>query len=166
MIAASVAAALQAAAGGGLGAACATPSLRAALCAALPRVSAAAAASASRRAFGNSASKPDGGSGPNGKHSAVYLTDANGTTAQEHTPLILGLLNYFERHLPYVGYFTPFGGSPGAKGELPVDRHLRLVQSVFGGDLKCVDGGGVFCGGRWGRHQGGWSRCHASAWGL
>jgi hypothetical protein len=83
-------------------------------------------------------------SGPDGagqKHSAIYITDAVGSTQQEHTPLILGLLNYFERHLPRVGYFTPLGGSPRGAAH-PTDAHVKLVQSVFGGDL------------RWGRGRG------------
>ncbi|GBF96450.1 ferredoxin-dependent glutamate synthase [Raphidocelis subcapitata] len=103
---------------------------------------AAALALARRRAYGNAPSSPAGAAGANGagKHSAIYLTDGNGTTLQEHTPLILGMLNYFERHLPFVGYFTPFGGNQGAKGNHPTDRHLRLVQSVVGGEPSSMMG--------------------------
>lgn len=32
---------------------------------------------------------------------SIYITDV-GNNVTSHTPLLLGLLNYFERHLPYV----------------------------------------------------------------
>lgn len=95
---------------------------------------------------GYASGTPAKGTANGGRHSALYLTDAEGTTMQNHTPLILGLLNYFERHLPFVGYYSPFGGSAAggalAAANHPIDRHLRLVQSVFGGDPKCVARGG------------------------
>jgi hypothetical protein len=50
------------------------------------------------------------------------------------TPLLLGLVNYFERHLPYVGYFAPIGGTAAVDTDHPVDQHLRLIHDVF--DLK------------------------------
>ena len=80
------------------------------------------------------------GSSSNGKHSAIYITDAEGNTVQEHTPLILGLLNYFERHLPFVGYFAPWAGSLNASTQHPIDRHIQLVRSVFEmkGDTRCA----------------------------
>jgi hypothetical protein len=87
---------------------------------------------AARRPFSSA-----NGNGKSGKHSAIYITDGNGTTMKNHTPLILGMLNYFERHLPFVGYFTPIGGAPGVGKDL-TGPHLRLIQSVFGGDMKCV----------------------------
>lgn len=83
------------------------------------------------------------GGASNAKHSAIYLTDAEGNTVQEHTPLILGLLNYFERHLPFVGYFSPITGSHNAGSQHPVDRHLQLIRSVFEmkGDPRCAAAG-------------------------
>lgn len=42
-----------------------------------------------------SAANSDG----NGHHSAVYVTDV-GNNPTSHMPLLLGLINYFERHLP------------------------------------------------------------------
>ncbi|KAI8473674.1 MAG: phosphate acetyltransferase [Monoraphidium minutum] len=40
-------------------------------------------------------------------------------------------MNYFERHLPFVGYFSPLAGTYGATSDHPVDRHLRLIRSVY-----------------------------------
>ncbi|KAF8061400.1 pta [Scenedesmus sp. PABB004] len=69
--------------------------------------------------------------GDSHRHSAVYVTDAEGSVAS-HTPLLLGLMNYFERHLPFVGYFAPIGGSANPDtGDHPLDRHLRLVHDTF-----------------------------------
>lgn len=118
--------------------------LRTVLCA-LPRLAGAlaGAAAAPRRPLPGPAARPFTSDGANGKgaakHSALYITDAVGATVQEHTPLLLGMLNYFERHLPYVGYFTPFGGAAAGKASaLPTDAHVKLMQSVFGGDFGCA----------------------------
>lgn len=69
-----------------------------------------------------------------GHHSSVYFTDVDGNPTS-HTPLLLGLVNYFQRHLPEVGYFAPVGGSADpATGDHPIDRHLRVVHDAF--DLR------------------------------
>lgn len=39
----------------------------------------------------------------NGRHSSVYITDVDNNPTS-HMPLLLGLVNYFERHMPYGGY--------------------------------------------------------------
>eukprot|EP00882_Tetradesmus_deserticola_P027312 GHRQ01030204.1.p1 GENE.GHRQ01030204.1~~GHRQ01030204.1.p1 ORF type:complete len:190 (+),score=57.14 GHRQ01030204.1:123-692(+) len=71
------------------------------------------------------------GSNGSGKHSSVYITDTDGNV-NANTPLLLGLVNYFERHLPFVGYFAPIGGSANpSSGSHPMDRHLRLVHDTF-----------------------------------
>lgn len=36
----------------------------------------------------------------NGRHSSVYITDVDNNPTS-HMPLLLGLVNYFERHMPY-----------------------------------------------------------------
>jgi hypothetical protein len=92
-----------------------------------------------RRGFTSDASNNGSNNGSGQRHSAIYVTDGAGTTIAHHTPLLLGLLNYFERHLPFVGYFTPVGGS-GEAGPLPgvVQKHLELIRTVHGGDERCV----------------------------
>lgn len=67
----------------------------------------------------------------NGRHSSVYITDVDNNTTS-HMPLILGLVNYFERHMPDVGYFSPIGGTAHPEtGSHPLDKHLRLVHDAF-----------------------------------
>lgn len=71
------------------------------------------------------------GASSNGRHSSVYITDVDNNPTS-HMPLLLGLVNYFERHMPYVGYFCPIGGSAHPdSGSHPLDRHLRLVHDAF-----------------------------------
>jgi BioD-like phosphotransacetylase family protein len=61
----------------------------------------------------------------------VYITDVDGNVAS-HTPLLLGLVNYFERHLPYVGYFIPIAGTAHPEtGDHALDKQLRLVHDAF-----------------------------------
>jgi hypothetical protein len=37
-----------------------------------------------------------------------------------------------QRHLPFVGYFAPIGGSANPdSGSHPLDRHLKLVRDSF-----------------------------------
>eukprot|EP00775_Hariotina_reticulata_P002838 gene2838-3131_t len=62
---------------------------------------------------------------------AVYITDVDGNVIS-HTPLLLGLVNYFERHLPYVGYFMPIAGTAHPEtGDHPLDKQLRLIHDAF-----------------------------------
>lgn len=36
----------------------------------------------------------------NSRHSSVYVSDVDGNP-MSHTPLLIGLINYFERYMPY-----------------------------------------------------------------
>lgn len=47
------------------------------------------------------------GSTPSRKAS-LYITDAE-DGIYTHAPLTLGIINYFERHLPFVGFFQSVG---------------------------------------------------------
>ncbi|KXZ55429.1 hypothetical protein GPECTOR_3g8 [Gonium pectorale] len=51
--------------------------------------------------------------------------------AGARTPLLMGFYNYFERHIPNVGYFTPIGTAPRPNSELKIDRHVELLYKVF-----------------------------------
>eukprot|EP00878_Enallax_costatus_P009319 GHUV01009739.1.p1 GENE.GHUV01009739.1~~GHUV01009739.1.p1 ORF type:complete len:586 (+),score=159.89 GHUV01009739.1:322-2079(+) len=76
------------------------------------------------------------------RHSSLYITDTDGKVLG-HTPLLIGLVNYFERHLPYVGYYAPVGGSANPeKGTHPMDNQLRLIHDAF--ELK-YDLKSMFC---------------------
>jgi hypothetical protein len=45
-----------------------------------------------------------------------------------HTCVLLPV----QRHLPFVGYFAPIGGSANPDtGTHPMDRHLKLVHDTF-----------------------------------
>ena len=44
----------------------------------------------------------------------------------------MGLVNYFEHHLPYVGYFAPIGGTANPEtGSHPMDKQLKLIHDSF-----------------------------------
>ena len=58
----------------------------------------------------------------------MYLADCDGHP-RVHTPFIVGLFNYFERHMPGVGYFNPIAAQ-GADGK--VDLHVDLIHKTFG----------------------------------
>lgn len=55
---------------------------------------------------------------------SLFLSDISLTGAR--TPLLLGFINYFERQLPKVGFFSPIGGSSYPNSALDVDRHVEL----------------------------------------
>eukprot|EP01025_Chloroclados_australasicus_P044491 TRINITY_DN4825_c0_g2_i1.p1 TRINITY_DN4825_c0_g2~~TRINITY_DN4825_c0_g2_i1.p1 ORF type:complete len:785 (-),score=113.95 TRINITY_DN4825_c0_g2_i1:507-2861(-) len=60
---------------------------------------------------------------------SLYVTncEARRTTS----PILMGLVNYFERHMPTVGFFKPIAseGYPGA--EPHIDRHVALMNAAF-----------------------------------
>ena len=58
----------------------------------------------------------------------MYLADCDGHP-RVHTPFIVGLFNYFERHLPGVGFFSPIAAQ-GHDGH--VDLHVELIHKAFG----------------------------------
>lgn len=77
---------------------------------------------------GNSDGNNDGGDG--GCGAALYLTSPEGG-ARGATPLLLGLMNYLERHLPDVGYFLPVGSPAADRDPLTgLDRRAALVAAA------------------------------------
>ncbi|KAG2450893.1 hypothetical protein HYH02_004725 [Chlamydomonas schloesseri] len=71
---------------------------------------------------------------------SLFLSDIS--LSGHRAPLLLGWLNYLERHLPHVGFFEPIGGKALAGSELKVDRHVELMYRVFkmSGDPKRMTG--------------------------
>ena len=63
--------------------------------------------------------KPEQGS------QSIYLTTVNGNA---HTsPILLGLINYLERHLPNIGFFRPVAGPAFSLNTTAApDRHTDL----------------------------------------
>jgi hypothetical protein len=57
----------------------------------------------------------------NGRHSSVYITDVDNNPTS-HMPLLLGLVNYFERHMPY--------------GEQ--ETHKKMPCAFWGWWPKCI----------------------------
>lgn len=94
--------------------------------------------SCSRGSFSRSyASNKDGS-----RHAAIYVTDADNWPIT-HTPFMIGLMNYFERHIPYVGLFSSVAGTGGSDSPHPVDKHLQLIHAAFnhrGADLQNMIG--------------------------
>ncbi|PNW69941.1 hypothetical protein CHLRE_17g699000v5 [Chlamydomonas reinhardtii] len=71
----------------------------------------------------------DGTVGSKGRPDSLFLSDIS--MSGHRAPLLLGWLNYLERHLPHVGFFEPIGGRALAGSELSVDRHVELMYRVF-----------------------------------
>ncbi|GIL76328.1 hypothetical protein Vretimale_5892 [Volvox reticuliferus] len=65
----------------------------------------------------------------NGGAESLFISDIN--LSGHRTPLLLGLMNYFEKHLPKVGYFQPITGRAAQDSHLKVDRTLDLMYNVF-----------------------------------
>ncbi|GLC50353.1 hypothetical protein PLESTB_000369800 [Pleodorina starrii] len=78
--------------------------------------------------------------GGNGTTASLFISDIN--LSGHRAPLLVGLMNYFERHVPKVGYFQPITGKPPADSELQVDRHVELMYKAFkmSGDPKRMAG--------------------------
>lgn len=61
---------------------------------------------------------------------AVYIADADSNPSRQ-SAFLLGLVNYFERHLPFVGFFIPVAGPPLPGSSSGVDRHVELIHQAF-----------------------------------
>jgi len=113
--------------------------------AARPSVSASASASAvlARRGFSTPGANDSSGSHNNNHNNnnknadngdqaaaALYITSPEGG-ARGATPLLLGLTNYFERHVARVGYFLPVGGpSADRDPRTGADPRAELVAAA------------------------------------
>ncbi|KAG2494209.1 hypothetical protein HYH03_007567 [Edaphochlamys debaryana] len=60
---------------------------------------------------------------------ALMLADVS--LLGRRAPLLLGLYNYFERHLPHVGFFEPITGKLAPGTDAKIDRHVDLVYKTF-----------------------------------
>jgi BioD-like phosphotransacetylase family protein len=98
----------------------------------LPYASSIARWATSDASSGQNGSSKNDSSNPEGTTAAaaLYLTSPEGG-ARGATPLLLGLMNYLERHLPDVGYFLPVG-SPAADRDpvTGIDRRAELVAAA------------------------------------
>jgi phosphate acetyltransferase len=62
----------------------------------------------------------------NGNGSAASLFVSDISLSGHRTPLLIGLVSYFERHLPKVGYFQPIAAHLAPNSELKLDRTIEL----------------------------------------
>lgn len=67
---------------------------------------------------------PGGATNPKPQQQSLLLSDIS--VAGHRAPLLLGFYNYFERHVPSVGFFEPIGARSLSLSELGVDRHVEL----------------------------------------
>jgi hypothetical protein len=65
-----------------------------------------------------------GASNADGGLQSLFLSDIS--LVGQRTPILLGFFNYFERHLPNVGFFEPIAAEALASSELKIDRHVEL----------------------------------------
>lgn len=79
------------------------------------------------RSFGNDAGSPN-------SHTdtckSVYITNIDSDSS--NAPLLIGLMDYFLRHIPSIGFFQPIGStrtSPGSHTSAP--SHADLLHAAF-----------------------------------
>lgn len=60
---------------------------------------------------------------------SVYLTGTD--SADTTSPVLIGMMNYFQRHVPRVGYFQPIGTDQFPHSMTGLPRHVELLHSVF-----------------------------------
>ncbi|GIL65714.1 hypothetical protein Vafri_19393 [Volvox africanus] len=83
------------------------------------------------KSFANSSGNGKHSSGANNSSGLQSLFLSDISLVGQRTPLLLGFFNYFERHLPHVGFFEPIAAEALASSELKIDRHVELVYKVF-----------------------------------
>ncbi|DBA68921.1 TPA: hypothetical protein ACH3X2_013283 [Trebouxia sp. C0005] len=59
----------------------------------------------------------------------IYVANVEGR--QNSSPILLGLADYFERHLSSVGFFQPVAGEPFPNSTTGLSRHIDLMRSAF-----------------------------------
>lgn len=59
----------------------------------------------------------------------IYVANVEGR--QNSSPILLGLADYFERHLSSVGFFQPVAGEPFPNSSTGLSRHIDLMRSAF-----------------------------------
>ncbi|GAB4821111.1 hypothetical protein N2152v2_008157 [Parachlorella kessleri] len=65
-----------------------------------------------------------------GASDSLFVTNASGLKG--NSPILIGLMEYFQRHLPSVGFFQPIGSEPLAHAKLPVPKHVAVLREHFG----------------------------------
>lgn len=62
---------------------------------------------------------------------SIFVTNVSGLKG--NSPMLIGLMEYFQRHVPSVGFFMPIGTEPlQGNTDLPVPKHIALLRKHFG----------------------------------
>lgn len=59
-----------------------------------------------------------------GSSDSLFVTNASGSKG--NSPILIGLLEYFQRHIPHVGFFQPIGADPLTHTIPPVPKHVAV----------------------------------------
>ncbi|KAI3427945.1 hypothetical protein D9Q98_006335 [Chlorella vulgaris] len=72
-----------------------------------------------------------GGGGGGGAADSLFCTNVSGLKG--NSPILIGLMDYFSRHMPHVGFFQPIGADPLAHSakynKLP--KHIAMLKEAF-----------------------------------
>jgi phosphate acetyltransferase len=60
---------------------------------------------------------------------SIFVTNVSGLKG--NSPILIGLLEYFQRHIPSVGFFMPVGSEPLTNVDPPVPKHVALLRKHF-----------------------------------
>lgn len=62
---------------------------------------------------------------------SIFVTNVSGLKG--NSPILIGLMDYFQRHVPSVGFFMPIGTEPlEINADQPVPKHIALLKKHFG----------------------------------
>lgn len=61
-----------------------------------------------------------------GSSDSLFVTNASGSKG--NSPILIGLLEYFQRHIPHVGFFQPIGADPLTHTIPPVPKHVAVLR--------------------------------------
>lgn len=76
-----------------------------------------------------------GGAGAGSQSDSVFITNVSGLKG--NSPILIGLMDYFQRHIPSVGFFMPVGSDPlphstfDAQQDFGVPKHVALLKKHF-----------------------------------
>lgn len=77
---------------------------------------------------------------PGGTADSIYCINVSGLHG--NSPFLIGLMEYFSRQVPSVGFFQPIGAQPLRHGNVTLPKHVAIMKSHFGlrGDPNAMYG--------------------------
>lgn len=70
-----------------------------------------------------------GGGGGSQLSDSIFVTNVSGLKG--NSPILIGLVEYFQRHVPSVGFFMPVGTDPLPHTDPAVPKHVALMKKHF-----------------------------------